>query len=116
LQFTDPHRSKGEKITAKAHGRMIDIQGVTVAHVNDKVQLQNVQTWFDPQEMFRQIAPNGIVNKEPQTTGSLEERPGNATATGPMDEDTKRVHAEMSRMNPGQCPVLMTSSGSPMNR
>lgn len=51
-------------MTAKAHGGNIDIQGVTVATVDDKVRLQNVQTWFDPMEMFRQIAPNGIVNKQ----------------------------------------------------
>ena len=114
--MTDTPRSKGEKITAKAHGRMIDIQGVTVAQVNDKVQLQSVQTWFDPLEMFRQIAPNGVVNKDPQPTGEFDERPGNATATGPMNEETRRVHAEMSRMNPAQCPVLSSSSGYPTAR
>jgi hypothetical protein len=57
-------RSKGEKITAKAHGGIIDIQGVTVATVDEAVRLQAVDTWFDPLEMFRQIAPGGIVNKE----------------------------------------------------
>src|SRR6267154_1532256 len=56
--------SKGQKVTAKAHGGPIDIEGVTVATVDDKVRLQNVHTWFDPLEMFRQIAPNGVVNKE----------------------------------------------------
>ncbi|QIX01156.1 hypothetical protein AMS68_006673 [Peltaster fructicola] len=56
--------NKGEKITAKAHGGKIDIEGVTVAEVDDKVRLRKVETWFDPMEMFRQIAPQGIVNKE----------------------------------------------------
>lgn len=56
--------NKGEKVTAKSHGGSIDIQGVTVATVNDKVQLQSVRTWFDPMDMFRQIAPNGVVKKE----------------------------------------------------
>ncbi|OCK85442.1 hypothetical protein K432DRAFT_439311 [Lepidopterella palustris CBS 459.81] len=56
--------NKGDKVTAKAHGGPIDIEGVTVATVDDKVRLQQVQTWFDPLEMFRQIAPNGVVNKE----------------------------------------------------
>ena len=56
--------SKGEKITAKAHGGPIDIEGVTVAQVDDAVRLQSVETWFDPLEMFRQIAPGGVVNKE----------------------------------------------------
>lgn len=57
-------RSKGERITAKAHKGPIDIEGVTVAQVDDQVRLQKVETWFDPLEMFRQIAPNGVVNKE----------------------------------------------------
>ena len=35
-----------------------------MAHVNDKLQVQKLETWFDPLEMFRQITPNGIVNKE----------------------------------------------------
>ena len=56
--------NKGEKVTAKAHGGSIDIQGVTVATVNDKVQLREVRTWFDPMDMFRQIAPHGVVSKE----------------------------------------------------
>jgi hypothetical protein len=56
--------SKGEKVTAKAHGRLIDIEGVTVASVDDKVRLQAIQTWMDPLEMFRQIAPQGIVNRQ----------------------------------------------------
>ena len=66
MQPTTDHRrtnSKGEKVTVPAHGATIDIQGITVAHVNESVQLQSVETWFDPLEMFRQIAPNGIVNK-----------------------------------------------------
>ena len=47
--------SKGEKITAEAHGGPIDIEGVTVALVDDQLRLQDVETWFDPMEMFRQI-------------------------------------------------------------
>lgn len=66
--------SKGEKITAKAHNGHIDIEGVTVALVDDQVRLQKVETWFDPLEMFRQIAPNGIVNKEIQETKPSDEK------------------------------------------
>lgn len=51
-------------MTAKAHGGAIDITGITTATVDDAVRLQNVNTYFDPMEMFRQIAPNGIVNKQ----------------------------------------------------
>lgn len=56
--------SKGEKVTAKAHGGLIDIQGVTVAEVDEKIRMKAIQTWMDPLEMFRQIAPYGVVRKE----------------------------------------------------
>lgn len=56
--------SKGEKVTAKAHGGLIDIQGVTVAEVDEKIRMRAIQTWMDPLEMFRQIAPYGVVRKE----------------------------------------------------
>jgi len=48
---------KGERVTIKAHGGLLEIEGVTVAVVNDKLQLQKVETWFDPLEMFRQMGP-----------------------------------------------------------
>ncbi|MCJ1465834.1 hypothetical protein MMC07_004453 [Pseudocyphellaria aurata] len=70
-EFRDPTR--GEKITAKAHNGPIDIEGVTVAQVDDQVRLQKVETWFDPLEMFRQIAPNGIVNREARQTNQTGE-------------------------------------------
>lgn len=54
----------GEKVNATAHGGPIDIQGVTVAHLNDKMKVTKLETWFDPVEMFRQIAPNGVNKKE----------------------------------------------------
>lgn len=38
---------------------MIDIEGVVVAQVNDKLQLQNIEVFFDPMAMFRQMAPDG---------------------------------------------------------
>ena len=34
---------------------MIDIQGITVAKLNEAFQVQSLETWFDPMEMFRQI-------------------------------------------------------------
>ncbi|KAL5115990.1 hypothetical protein ACEQ8H_006107 [Pleosporales sp. CAS-2024a] len=62
--------NQGEKVTARAHGGPIDIQGVTVATVNDKVQLQAVRTWFDPMDLFRQIAPKGVVQRESVPRGA----------------------------------------------
>ncbi|KAK0716867.1 hypothetical protein B0T26DRAFT_675278 [Lasiosphaeria miniovina] len=45
----------GDRVTIKAHGRPIDIEGVAVAVVNDKLQLQKVEVFFDPMAMFRQM-------------------------------------------------------------
>ncbi|ORY63080.1 uncharacterized protein BCR38DRAFT_516032 [Pseudomassariella vexata] len=55
---------KGEKVMVKAHGGPIDIQGVTVAHLSDKMQVKKLETWFDPVELFRQISPAGVVRKD----------------------------------------------------
>ncbi|KAK4448847.1 hypothetical protein QBC34DRAFT_100336 [Podospora aff. communis PSN243] len=55
---------KGEKVTIKAHGGPIDIEGVAVAIVNDKLQLNKVEVFFDPMSMFRQMAAQGNVTKE----------------------------------------------------
>ncbi|KAK3334467.1 hypothetical protein B0H65DRAFT_553419 [Neurospora tetraspora] len=45
----------GEKVTLKAHGGPIDIEGIAVAVVNDRLQLQKVEVFFDPMMMFRQM-------------------------------------------------------------
>lgn len=47
----------------KAHGGPIDIEGISVATVNDKLQIQKVETFFDPMAMFRQMAAEGNVTK-----------------------------------------------------
>ncbi|KAL4878479.1 hypothetical protein BJY04DRAFT_221200 [Aspergillus karnatakaensis] len=46
----------GETVRIKAHGEVIDIEGIVVAKVNEKLQLQKIDVWFDPMDMFRQIA------------------------------------------------------------
>jgi hypothetical protein len=46
--------SKGQQVKLKAHGGKIEIPGVTVAHVDEKVRLRKADTWFDPLEIFRQ--------------------------------------------------------------
>ncbi|KAF7348296.1 hypothetical protein MSAN_01783300 [Mycena sanguinolenta] len=48
---------KGKRVTVKAHGKVLDIEGVSVAVVNDKLQIQKIEVWFDPLEMFRQMGP-----------------------------------------------------------
>lgn len=54
-------------MTCKAHGGPIEIFGITIAQVDDQTRLQAVDTWMDPLDMFRQIAPHGIVNSEPMS-------------------------------------------------
>lgn len=58
--------NKGEKVTAKAHGGPIEITGITTVVVNDQFRMQKVETYFDAMEMFRQIAPKGIISKQPR--------------------------------------------------
>jgi hypothetical protein len=84
--------SKGEKVRAKAHGGPIDIQGLLVAKVDEKVRLQAVEVWFDPLEMFRQMAPVGVVEKAGE------------------DGESEVVDAseELSKLAVSQCPVMKT--------
>jgi hypothetical protein len=89
--------NKGEKVTAKAHGGAIDIQGVTVATVNDKVQLQSVRTWFDPMDMFRQIAPNGVVKKETVDKDMAPADVVDSTASGSATPTTKPTTTSVTK-------------------
>jgi hypothetical protein len=51
--------SKGEKVTIKAHGGPIDMEGMVIAEVNDKLQIKSIEVFYDPMIMFRQMAPDG---------------------------------------------------------
>ncbi|KAI1097435.1 hypothetical protein F4804DRAFT_171908 [Jackrogersella minutella] len=53
--------SAGEYVTVKANGQLIDIKGVTVAHLNSEFQVTELKTWFDSNEMFKQMDPNGVA-------------------------------------------------------
>jgi hypothetical protein len=59
-RFANNMSSKGEKVTFKAHGGLLDIQGMTVAKVDEGFKVQSLETWFDPLEMFRQLTPKDI--------------------------------------------------------
>lgn len=63
INLKQNHR-KSRIVTIKAHGGPIDIQGISIATVDDQARIQKIETWFDPLEMFRQIAPDGIVTEE----------------------------------------------------
>jgi hypothetical protein len=39
--------SYGERVTAKAHGHLIDIEGVTVADLDDQMKIVHLETWFE---------------------------------------------------------------------
>ncbi|KXT10871.1 hypothetical protein AC579_8991 [Pseudocercospora musae] len=84
---------KGQKVTAKAHGGQIELEGVTVAQVDDQVRLQAIQTWMDPLDMFRQIAPHGVVNKEVMNR-NLDMV--DALDVGPGEQETKEESSSSS--------------------
>ncbi|EJT75113.1 hypothetical protein GGTG_08951 [Gaeumannomyces tritici R3-111a-1] len=65
---------KGEKVTVKAHGGLIDIEGVLVAKVNEKLQIQKIDVWFDPMSMFRQMQDPEGAKKAMQEKGAVEEQ------------------------------------------
>ncbi|KAK9243338.1 hypothetical protein V1506DRAFT_389941 [Lipomyces tetrasporus] len=55
------YNEKKQKVRVKAHGGLIDIQGVTVAAVNDGLKVEKLETWFDPLAMFKQISKDSDV-------------------------------------------------------
>ena len=54
--------SSGEQVKVQAHGGPIDIEGLTVAKVNDKLQVLSLDIWYDPMAMFRQISGEGQIS------------------------------------------------------
>ncbi|KAJ7780721.1 hypothetical protein DFH07DRAFT_438563 [Mycena maculata] len=76
---------KGEKVTIKAHGKVLEIEGVTVAVVNDKLQLQKVETWYDPLTLFRQMGPPSDEGHE----GSKNRTSANVSPQCPMGFKTR---------------------------
>ncbi|KXG50191.1 uncharacterized protein PGRI_061580 [Penicillium griseofulvum] len=63
------NNSSGEKVKIEAHGGPIDIEGVVVAKVNDKLQVQSLDIWYDPMAMFRQISKEGQISSEGSGSG-----------------------------------------------
>ncbi|KAJ3551968.1 hypothetical protein NPX13_g11230 [Xylaria arbuscula] len=58
----------GEKVKVPPTGKVIDIEGVTVAHLNDKMQVTKLKTWFDSDEMFRQMDPDNQATRIPMAS------------------------------------------------
>lgn len=49
----------GKKVRVKAHGGILSIEGMLVAKVNDKLQIQHIDTWYDPMALFDEVMKNG---------------------------------------------------------
>ncbi|KAK4510732.1 uncharacterized protein ATC70_005165 [Mucor velutinosus] len=57
----------GQKLEAHATNEVVKIYGVTVAKVNEKFEIEQLETFYDPQDMMRQMSKNrkdGSVNPE----------------------------------------------------
>lgn len=61
--------SSSEKVKIQAHGGPIDIEGIIVAKVNDKLQVQSLDVWYDPMAMFRQISKEDQISSEGSSSG-----------------------------------------------
>lgn len=84
--------------------------------MNDQVQLQSVETWFDPMEMFRQMAPNGVMERRTQVTKDGEdlaarlddnERSKNVTLRQEIPEDIAAIQEELGDASAVECPFLV---------
>ncbi|KAF5361502.1 hypothetical protein D9758_006151 [Tetrapyrgos nigripes] len=90
--------NKGEKVMSKAHGGLLSIEGVTVGVVNDKLQLQNVETWYDPLSLFRQMGP--VLPYKDDQSATMSNLPANTDERDYMDQ------AQLSSAAATQCPFM----------
>ena len=70
--------------------------------------MQGVETWFDPLEMFRQIAPKGVVNKE-----VVDDSKGEVVddSKGEVVDDSKGEVGNNAQHAAGACPFLADRRG-----
>ena len=52
--------SSGRSVRAKATGKLIEVFGMTTAEVNDKFQVVSLETFWEPDSMFRQLIESGL--------------------------------------------------------
>lgn len=50
---------EGKKVRVKAHGGLLDIEGILVATVNDQMRAEKLEVWMDPLAMFEQVTKEG---------------------------------------------------------
>ncbi|KAI7884778.1 hypothetical protein K492DRAFT_173250 [Lichtheimia hyalospora FSU 10163] len=48
----------GEKLEATATNEVVETYGVTVAKVNEKFEIESLETFYDPSQLMRQMAKN----------------------------------------------------------
>jgi hypothetical protein len=58
--------SSGRTVTAKASGKVIEVFGVTVAEVDDKFRIKFLETFWEPDQMFRQLISEGLQTNDDQ--------------------------------------------------
>ncbi|KAH6880400.1 hypothetical protein B0T10DRAFT_143909 [Thelonectria olida] len=46
---------RGEKVTLKSTGKVIDVKGMTVAELDEDLRIVDLDIYFDPMDMFRQM-------------------------------------------------------------
>lgn len=73
-----------------------------------------METWFDPLEMFRQIAPNGIVNKEVRGSDDHDEEPA-SVAEKEDGENAPKVSKEKSEAADTEEPASVAEKGDGEN-
>lgn len=60
----------GQRVRVKAHGGTLNIEGMLVARVNDKLQINHIDTWMDPLALFDEVTKDGaeiIVENTPES-------------------------------------------------
>lgn len=89
--------NSGRTVIAKANNKLIEVYGVTVAEVNDKFQITFLETFWEPDQMFRQLVSGGL--EELEESQKLKE-----------GEKVEELHAVGGT---GVCPVVGASGQSP---
>lgn len=56
--------NSGRSVTAKANNKLIEVFGVTVAEVDDKFRITFLETFWEPDQMFRQLVSGGLETLE----------------------------------------------------
>ena len=52
--------NSGRSVIARAHNKLIEVFGVTVAEVDDQFRIKFLETFWEPDQMFRQLVSGGI--------------------------------------------------------